>query len=105
MVAEVLRRLDGGPGWYLDATLGDGGHAEALLERVDGARVLGTDGDPDSLVAARIRLARFGERLVIAQARFHEVPAAHARIGGSPCAGRCWTSDCRRVSSTRPDAG
>jgi len=87
MVAEVLRHLRGGPGLYLDATLGDGGHAEALLETEPGARVLGTDGDPDSLAAARERLARFGDRVVIAHARFREVPAAHAVLGATPFTG------------------
>jgi 16S rRNA (cytosine1402-N4)-methyltransferase len=87
MVAEVLADLRGGPGWYLDATLGDGGHAAALLEAEPGARVLGTDRDPDALVTAGARLARFGDRVVIAHARFEEVPAAHARIGAVPLTG------------------
>jgi 16S rRNA (cytosine1402-N4)-methyltransferase len=41
----------------VDATLGDGGHAAALLER--GIEVLGIDEDPDALAISR---ARLGER-------------------------------------------
>ena len=39
----------------VDATLGGGGHAEALLER--GAEVIGVDRDPAALLAASARLA------------------------------------------------
>jgi len=87
MVAEVLRHLRGGAGWYLDATLGDGGHAEALLDAEPGARLVGTDGDPDSLAAARQRLARFEDRVVIAHGRFRDVPAATAAAGAAPFTG------------------
>ncbi|MFI5370068.1 MAG: 16S rRNA (cytosine(1402)-N(4))-methyltransferase RsmH [Candidatus Eisenbacteria bacterium] len=83
MVVEVLRHLRGGPGWYLDATLGDGGHAAALLDAEPGARLLGTDRDPESLAVARVALARFGERVVIERARFAELPAVHARLGST----------------------
>lgn len=58
---EVLANLDVKRGGrYIDGTLGGGGHAEAILERVgpDG-RVLGIDRDPQALALARARLARF----------------------------------------------
>ena len=49
----------------VDATLGPGGHAEALLEAVGpSGRVLGIDRDPEALAFARRRLARFGDRFV-----------------------------------------
>lgn len=45
----------------LDATVGQGGHAEALLERIGPAgRLVGIDRDPGAVRAARRRLARFG---------------------------------------------
>ncbi|MFB6232446.1 MAG: 16S rRNA (cytosine(1402)-N(4))-methyltransferase RsmH [Salinibacter sp.] len=45
-------------GRYVDATLGGGGHARALLDVLDsGGRVLGIDRDGDALAAARRRLA------------------------------------------------
>ncbi len=44
----------GQPVRAVDATLGDGGHAEALRDR--GAEVLGIDRDPDAIAIARRRL-------------------------------------------------
>lgn len=87
LLAETLAHLRNGPGLYLDATLGDGGHAEALLEAEPGARLLGTDRDPAALAFSRDRLARFGGRVTLARAAFREVPAEHARLGGEPLAG------------------
>jgi 16S rRNA (cytosine1402-N4)-methyltransferase len=46
----------------VDATLGMGGHAEALLQRCPQARLIGIDRDPEALDLARARLAPFGDR-------------------------------------------
>ena len=87
MVAEVLGFLARGPGLYLDATLGDAGHAEALLEAERGARLLGTDRDIHALEFARGRLARFGGRVTIAHGTFRELPGIHAGQGAEPFTG------------------
>ena len=84
---EVLRFLVPGDGLFLDATLGDAGHAEALLDAEPRARLFGTDRDRDALAFARERLARFGARVTLAHATFRELPDAHARIGGERFAG------------------
>lgn len=47
----------------VDATLGMGGHTEALLERFPALTVIGLDRDTDALRIASERLARFGDRL------------------------------------------
>ena len=49
-------------GWLVDGTLGAGGHAAALLDAAPRVRLLGIDQDPEILVHARARLARFGAR-------------------------------------------
>jgi 16S rRNA (cytosine1402-N4)-methyltransferase len=56
---DVQNRLVTDPsGRYVDATLGGGGHARALLDVLgSGGRVLGIDRDGDALAAARRRLA------------------------------------------------
>lgn len=48
----------------VDATLGMGGHSEALLEAHPGLTVIGLDRDRDALRLAGSRLARFGDRLI-----------------------------------------
>jgi 16S rRNA (cytosine1402-N4)-methyltransferase len=87
LVAEVLRHLLRGPGLYLDATLGDGGHAAALLDAEPGARLLGSDRDAAAVAAAGERLMDYGGRATVAQAAFRELPAVLARTGGEPLAG------------------
>jgi 16S rRNA (cytosine1402-N4)-methyltransferase len=81
LLAETMSALaprEGGV--YVDATLGGGGHAEAILS-VPGTRVLGVDRDASALGLARQRLARFGDRLVTAHARFSEIDAVMAGAG------------------------
>jgi 16S rRNA (cytosine1402-N4)-methyltransferase len=87
LLAETLAHLRQGPGLYLDATLGEGGHAEALLDAEPGARLLGCDRDPESLAFARERLARFGGRLTLAHATFRELPPSHRALDGEGFAG------------------
>jgi 16S rRNA (cytosine1402-N4)-methyltransferase len=61
------------PGVILDATLGGGGHTEALLDSRDDLMVLGVDRDPVALEAATARLQRFGGRFRAVHARFDDL--------------------------------
>jgi len=63
-------------GTVVDATLGGGGHAAALLEARDDLDVLGIDQDAAALAAARERLAPFGSRVRTSRRRFDEIRAA-----------------------------
>ena len=87
LVRETLAFLRPGPGLYLDATLGDGGHSEALLLASPELRLLGSDRDPAALAFARQRLARFGDRVTFAHGTFRELPVTHAALGGEQLAG------------------
>ncbi len=96
LVAEVLQFLRNGPGLYLDATLGEGGHAEALLDAEPGARLLGCDRDPEALASSRDRLLRFGDRVTLLHATFSEIPAGCPEMfgleaGGLEAGGRPFT--------------
>ena len=84
---ETLQFLLGGPGLYLDATLGDGGHALAVLEAEPGARLLGCDRDPAALECAGERLARFGDRVMLRHAAFSELALTHREAGAEAFTG------------------
>jgi 16S rRNA (cytosine1402-N4)-methyltransferase len=74
---EIVATFGGVPaGVVLDATLGGGGHSEAILESRADLRVLGLDRDPDALAAARSRLDRFGDRVMTHRCRFDDLDAA-----------------------------
>ena len=87
LVRETLAFLAPRAGLFLDATLGDGGHAEALLGAHDGVRLLASDRDPAAHAFARERLARFGARVTFTHGTFRDLPAAHAALGGERLAG------------------
>lgn len=72
LVFEVIDYLAIRPGeWYLDATLGQAGHAEAILKK--GGCVFGIDQDPEAILAAGERLARFGRAKIIKLGRFSQL--------------------------------
>ncbi len=61
-------------GIYIDATLGGGGYAEAMLSV--GARVLGFDTDPAAQEFAMRRLAKFGDRFTLVKENFAKLSEA-----------------------------
>jgi 16S rRNA (cytosine1402-N4)-methyltransferase len=78
LVAPPLER----PGSVLvDATLGLGGHTEAVLTRCPQAHVIGIDRDPNALDRSRERLAPFGERVTFVHAVYDEVGEVLADLG------------------------
>lgn len=71
MVTEVVDLLAPVPtGLVVDGTVGDGGHARAVLASVPQLSVVGLDRDPSAVAAATARLARFHGRAVVRHARF-----------------------------------
>jgi 16S rRNA (cytosine1402-N4)-methyltransferase len=60
-------------GFYVDATLGAGGHAEALLERAPSIRLLALDRDSEALALAGTLLSRFGQRVELEEANFADL--------------------------------
>src|SRR5438034_10116527 len=58
-------------GVYVDATLGGGGHAEAILDSiVPGGRLIGIDRDEQALEQASRRLERFGGAVTLIRENF-----------------------------------
>lgn len=62
-------------GVYVDATIGTGGHAEAILDHAGPhARLIGIDRDREALAVCRKRLHRFRDRLTLFHGNFSEMP-------------------------------
>ena len=72
------------PGLVVDATVGLGGHAEALLRAEPGFRVVGLDRDPQALVRAGERLRAYSDRVQLVEATFDQLPEVLERIGEDP---------------------
>jgi 16S rRNA (cytosine1402-N4)-methyltransferase len=78
-VVDVLRTVPPGP--IVDATLGAGGHAAALLEALPDHTLLGLDRDAEALALAGERLAAFGDRVTLRQANFDELAGVVGALG------------------------
>ena len=65
----------------VDATLGMGGHTEAVLEAFPEVTVVGLDRDPEALELAGRRLARFGERFTAVHAVYDDILGVLDRLG------------------------
>ena len=89
LLHEVLSFLEPASGQrYLDATLGLGGHSEAILRKASQAGVsdvalLGLDRDSSALTLARERLSVFGHSALFSHCRFSD--------GDTALAGHGWT--------------
>ncbi|NJN88140.1 MAG: 16S rRNA (cytosine(1402)-N(4))-methyltransferase RsmH [Leptolyngbyaceae cyanobacterium SL_7_1] len=67
LVQEVLNGLAiRAEGYYLDATVGGGGHSYQILQAAPQVQITAIDQDPQALAAAQARLREFGDRV-----RFH----------------------------------
>jgi 16S rRNA (cytosine1402-N4)-methyltransferase len=82
MLNEVVELLSIRPnGIYIDATLGGGGHTEAVLRKLKGGKMLAIDRDPQMVARARERLAEFGDRLIALEGNFAEIDRLHSESG------------------------
>ncbi|MBI4082811.1 MAG: 16S rRNA (cytosine(1402)-N(4))-methyltransferase RsmH [Candidatus Lambdaproteobacteria bacterium] len=74
LLEEVLAFVPADARMAVDATLGGGGHAEALLRRFPAVELFGCDRDPEAVEAARARLEPFAGRVLVRRLRFSELP-------------------------------
>ena len=83
MIDEVMHWLEPKPGgYYMDATLGLGGHAARLMELTGGqAHLLGLDRDMQALQKAGERLAPYGENVHLAHTSFQNFSGALRELG------------------------
>ena len=73
VVALVAPALTAPGSVLVDATLGLGGHTEAVLERCPEARVVGIDRDTHALERSRARLAPYGDRVTLVHAVYDDI--------------------------------
>lgn len=84
LLNEVVEGLQVRPGGlYIDATVGAGGHSEAIISRARGGKLLGIDTDPQALALAGERLRTYIEsgQVRLARANFEEIAEVAQREG------------------------
>ena len=82
---ELLAPVASRPGAVVvDATLGMGGHSEALLEVHPGLTLIGLDRDTDALELAGRRLAKFEDRLIRVHTVYDGIESAVRGAGFDP---------------------
>lgn len=88
MVHEVVALLGSvPPGVVLDATVGGGGHARAILDAHPHLTVIGLDRDPSAVVAAHAVLDGYGSRAEVHLARFDRLVEILDRAGVAALSG------------------
>jgi 16S rRNA (cytosine1402-N4)-methyltransferase len=77
LLEEVIAGLQVAPGgFYVDGTIGAGGHAIGILEAsAPDGHLLGLDVDPEALQISRRRLTRFGGRVTLVHASYVSIEA------------------------------
>lgn len=78
---DLLRPALVSGGWVVDATVGLGGHSEAILRAFPQARLVAVDRDPEALKLAQERLAPFEERISWVCSRFADVEQRLPELG------------------------
>jgi len=107
LAEEVVSWLACRPGGvYLDCTVGQGGHAECILERSgpDGV-LIGIDRDPEAIAATSVRLARYASRLRLVQGNFSAVKQHLRSVGVSEVDGVIFDLGMSSAQLDRPERG
>jgi 16S rRNA (cytosine1402-N4)-methyltransferase len=89
----------------VDATVGGGGHARALLDALPRHRLLGLDRDEEALVAANVTLSGFADRVTLRRARFDRLKAMVNEAGGDPVTAVLFDLGVSSPQVDRPDRG
>lgn len=89
MPKEVLELLQCKPGGiYVDATIGLGGHAQEILERIQpGGMLIGIDRDKESLERVEARLKPFGSSVRLLHENYKNLPLILNNLASRPVDG------------------
>jgi 16S rRNA (cytosine1402-N4)-methyltransferase len=102
-IVDALKPIP--PGVVLDATLGGGGHSEAILASRDDVRILGLDRDPAALEFAGRRLSAYGDRVMTHRCRFDELQEAAQANGVAGLSGALFDLGVSSPQLDRADRG
>ncbi len=106
MVNEVVELFSAvPPGVVLDATVGGGGHAAAILGRSPQLELVGLDQDPAAISAAGRTLAQFGGRARVVRSRFDGLDAALDGAGVGQLSGALFDLGVSSPQFDRPERG
>lgn len=84
LLQECVRYLDIDPaGIYVDGTLGMGGHAEAVAQKLTSGLLIGIDRDDRALASSRERLACFGNKMRLVKGSFGDLSQILDSLGVS----------------------
>ena len=95
-------------GFFLDATLGGGGHSAAILEKFGNLKIIGFDRDETARETAGRKLGEFGERARIIAANFAEIEERAAELmdlAGGPFIGALFDLGVSNMQLTAPERG
>jgi 16S rRNA (cytosine1402-N4)-methyltransferase len=81
VVALLGPAIDADGSVVVDATVGLGGHAEALLQAAPRSRLVGLDRDSTALALSRVRLAPYADRITLVHAVYDELPSVLETLG------------------------
>lgn len=106
MLEEVLQWLRiRADGTYIDATLGAGGHSEAIAERLSSGRLISLDRDAQALQIAQERLKRFGSKVKCVLSPFSRIAEAARESGIPPADGVLADLGVSSMQLDRPERG
>lgn len=81
LLNEVLTYLEVKPeGIYVDCTLGEGGHAEAILQK--GGKVIGIEQDAEILEIAKTRLNGYKDKITFRHDNFKNIGKLTSKVDG-----------------------
>ena len=106
MVEETLLALapvEGGS--FIDCNLGEGGHAEAILNSVRSARILGIDLDYDALVRASERLSNWSSQVTLHHGNFADLYKIASSYRHLPVSGVLFDLGLSSAQLEAPDRG
>jgi 16S rRNA (cytosine1402-N4)-methyltransferase len=87
--AEVIKALNPQPNQnYIDGTLGEGGHAQKILEKIYPAgHLIGIDQNPKSIERADKNLNNFQKQLILEKENFSDLKKIHQKYKSLPIHG------------------